>query len=1134
MPMFKHLFPKLILFSAAFLNVPVAGSGQVLAYSQSNPATSNTFMKPVKLGDLLTTLRSHYNVDILYADRLVKNISIAESELDLKKNIDVNLHSLLVPHGLTFKKQKNGTYLIVSTEKRVGSVQGSIHQPEIPSVRASSHESGIVITVPQQNEIISKIAELTITGRVKGKDSNEDLPGVSVVLKGTQTGTITDEQGRFSLDIPDHAAENGALVLSFVGYESMEIPVLNKTQFDILLTPDLRALEEVVVVGYGTQKRKDLTGAVHSIDNTKNETLPNTNVIQALRGTVPGVSISAGGNAGSGNAISIRGQNSLSGNNNALIVVDGIIYAGQLGNLNPNDIASIEVLKDASSAAIFGAKAANGVVLITTKKGSTEKPTIQFNSYAGTQDLLMTLEFESPEQYVKKKIDYQKTLAFRGVAPQPDPANPVQYLNMDEIENFKNGRIIEPLDRISQAATIQSYNLNIGAKTNRTTYYLAGSYTNQQGKVIGDQFKRTSLRLNLETNVTDWLKFGTNSSFSFVDVSNSAANLANAFWLSPYATWYLDEEEKILNPTPMTDGLVGNPLMPTLNSLTNNRRELFGIFYGELSIPFIEGLTYRVTYSNNYINGKNYNFTPSFNAGGVNRVASSSNVLTESQDVYLENLVKYNRAIGRDHVLDLTFLYNYNVASSSALNANANTFPTDLLNFYSLNLGENQTTSADFSDYRAIAMMGRINYKFKDKYLFTLTGRRDGASVFSANHKFAFFPSMALGWIISDEDFLSGAGFIDLLKIRASYGANGNQGISRYGSLSRIETGSGYNYLLGGNTVYGVAKTSMGNKDLKWETTYASNIGVDFGFFNNRLSGNLNLYNSDTKDLIVSRTIPTLNGFSSILSNIGSVNNKGIELMVSSVNFKQGDWEWTTSGNFARNVNKIMKLYGEKDENGKELDDISNRWFIGKSVGAYYNYSIDGVWQIGEEMPAGFRPGDYKIKDLNGDGKITQDGDRAIIGYDVPSFTYGFNTSLRYKNINLFVQLLGSQGGVRNNAAMYLPTNSWSFRVRDQHLNWWTPENPTNELSSLDYQNGHSVNILHSTSFLRVQDISLSYDLPSSVLGKLKMSRLQIYASAKNPFLMTSWTGWDPETTGSGRGQYPSMKSITAGINLSL
>ena len=981
---------------------------------------------------------------------------------------------------------------------------------------------------PSPAVLVPVMVDVTVSGTVVDQHG-EPLPGVTVSVPGTSIGTATDLDGGYTITVP----EGASLAFSFIGFESQTVDVGGRSVIDITLLEDMASLEEVVVVGYGTQKKRDVTGAVNNIDNTKNETLPNTNVIQAMRGTVPGLSISAGGNAGSGNAISIRGQNSLAGNNNALIVVDGIIYNGQIGNLNPNDIASIDVLKDASSTAIFGAKAANGVVLITTKKGATEKPTIQFNSYVGTQDFLMNLDFESPEKYVQKKLNYQKTLAFRGVAPEPDISNPVQYLNRDEVENFNSGRVIEPLDKITQPAPIQSYNLNIGAKTDRTSYYVAGSWTDQQGKVIGDQFKRASIRINLETKVTDWLKFGTNSSLSYVDVSDSPAGLADAFWLSPYATWYLDPEETVLNPSPMTDGLVGNPLMPTLNTLTNKRRDLFGIFYGEIAVPFIEGLTYRFTYSNNIITQRNYSFTPSFNAGGLNRVSSASNSITESQDMYLENLIKYNRNFAEDHDIDVTLLYNYNYANTEVLTANSNTFPSDILNYYSLSLGENQTTDAGYSDYRAIAMMARVNYKFKNRYLLTLTGRRDGASAFSENHKFAFFPSMALGWIMTDESFLVNNPVLDFLKIHISYGANGNQGINRYQSLSRIVTSSGYNYLFGGETAFGIAKNSMGNPDLKWETTYAGNLGVDFEVLQSRLSGNLNLYNSNTEDLIVTRRIPTLNGFGNILSNLGAVNNKGIELMLNSINIRKPHFEWSTGFNLARNVNKITRLYGELDENGNELDDISNNWFIGESVNAYYNYTIDGVYQIGDDIPAGFRAGDYRLKDLNGDGMITPDADRSILGFNVPDFTYGFNTTIRYKNLSLFAQITGSQGGLRNNGGLFLPTSSWTFRVRDQLIDWWTPENPSNEISSLDYQNSHGVQILQDPSFIRIQDISLTYDFAPNVLERLKMNRFQIYLSAKNPLLITSWKGWDPETTGSGRGQYPTMKSLTAGINLS-
>lgn len=967
-----------------------------------------------------------------------------------------------------------------------------------------------------------------ITGTAKDKNGIP-LPGVTAMVKGTTIGTVTDSDGNFMLLVPVDAK---TLICSFVGMTTQEISLVGKTTIQVIMEDEMIGLEEVIAVGYGTMKKSDLTGVVTRIDNTKNESLSNTNIIQALRGSIPGISISAGGNAGAGSEISVRGENSISGGNSALIVVDGIIYNGQIGNLNPNDIASIDVLRDASSAAIFGSKAANGVILITTKKGSTDKPTVQVNSYVGLQDILMTQDFETPEEYVQKRINYQKTLAFRGVAPQPDISNPVMYLNDAEVENYKNGITVDAFDKISRIAPIQNYNMSVSARNNNTNYFISGSWTDQKGVVVGDQFKRASIRINLETSITDWLKIGTNSSFSFVDTSDSPASLFQAFQLSPYSTWYLDEAQTILNPLPMTDGLVSNPLLPTLNKLDRNRKDLFCIAYSEVKLPFIKGLTYRFTYSNNLGSAKNYSFIPSFNAGGLNRVASSSSLLSETQEMNLENLLKYNTTIKEDHTIDATLLYSYNYAEYNELLANANTFPTDILDFYSLSLGANQTTDASYNDYHAIAMMARLNYRYKGKYLFTATGRRDGASVFSTNHKFAFFPSLALGWIISEESFMKNIDWINFMKLRASYGANGNQAISKYQSLSTIQPG--YNYLLGGNTAFGIAKTSMGNPDLKWESTYATNYGVDFELLKNRVSGNINYYDSDTKDLLLARNIPTLNGFSSILSNLGQVNNKGVEITVNTVNVKNKDFGWSTGFNFTTNKNTIEKLYGETDENGKELDDISNGWFIGKSLGAYYNYETNGIWQIGDAIPTGFRAGDFKIVDQNNDGIISPDKDRKIIGYNRPDWTFGFNTTLNYKGFTFYMLVNGSVGGVRDNAGMYDPSSVFNYRVRDQYIKWWTPEEQSTSVPSMDYQDSYSLNWLESTTFIRLQDVSLSYDFGKPVLERLKFGSLQLYISSKNPFLWSRWGGWDPETTGSGRGQYPTMKSVIAGVKFTL
>jgi hypothetical protein len=374
--------------------------------------------------------------------------------------------------------------------------------------------------------------------------------------------------------------------------------------------------------------------------------------------------------------------------------------------------------------------------------------------------------------------------------------------------------------------------------------------------------------------------------------------------------------------------------------------------------------------------------------------------------------------------------------------------------------------------------------------------------------------------------------WINFMKLRASYGANGNQAIAKYQSLSTIQPG--YNYLLGGNTAFGIAKTAMGNPDLKWESTYATNYGVDFELLKNRISGNINYYDSDTKDLLLARNIPTLNGFSSILSNLGQVNNKGVEITVNTVNVKNKDFGWSTGFNFTTNKNTIEKLYGETDENGKELDDISNGWFIGKSLGAYYNYETNGIWQIGDAIPTGFRAGDFKIVDQNNDGIISPDKDRKIIGYNRPDWTFGFNTTLNYKGFTFYMLVNGSVGGVRDNAGMYDPSSVFNYRVRDQYIKWWTPEEQSTSVPSMDYQDSYSLNWLESTTFIRLQDVSLSYDFGKPVLERLKFGSLQLYISSKNPFLWSKWGGWDPETTGSGRGQYPTMKSVIAGVKFTL
>ncbi len=988
-------------------------------------------------------------------------------------------------------------------------------------------------------------AQQTITGKVTDKNDGAPLPGVSVQIMGTTNGTVTDVNGNYQIQ----AADNITLVFSFLGYEKTQIRIQGgKSAYNVQLSAASKGLNEVVVVGYGTATKRDLTGAVAKIDNTKLETLPNTNVTQALRGGTAGVSIVSSGRAGASGAVQIRGgSRSIAANNNALIVVDGIIYRGSLADLNPDDIASFEILKDASAAAIFGSQAANGVVLITTKKGTTEKPTIKFNSYAGTQDFLKNQKLENAEEYRMKMFNSAKTTYYRtvsgqipGVAREPvfDDVS-TYFLNPVEISQFNKGITQEAFDVISQSAPVQSYNLSISAANDKTNYFISGDYTNQKGIIKGDQFKRASGRVNLETHVTDWLKLGTNSFFAFNDNSGNPADLLQASRLSPYAKYYLDGYDHVLKPNPMDDGFISNPLFPLLNRSTINRSNLFAIAYVDVDIPFIKGLNYRFNYSNNIRWDKNFGFTPSYKIpdSGLFREASASQNNSTATDSYLENLLKYNRTFG-DHSVDLTLLYNYNFAKDNATNASANTFPNDALTYYSLSLGATQTTSASYSDYRSISSMARLTYKFKNRYIVTGTFRRDGASVFGANNKFANFPSVGLSWIASDEAFLKGAKFIDFLKVRASYGANGNQ-IGRYSTLSPISPGGGFNYIFGDATAaaIGIGRTSLGNPDLKWELTYATNLGIDFELLKSKISGSIDVYNSNSSDLLLPRTIPTLNGFSSQLQNIGKVNNKGFEFTLNTVNIQTDNVKWTTGINFSSNKNKIVALQGiDNNNDGIEDDDIASSRFIGKPLNAIYNYKVIGVWQKDEVDAAkvfNARPGDLKLADLNGDNKITPAGDREIIGYDRPDFVYGLNTTVNYKVFSLYALITGSAGGDRNNNAILNPSSNLIYKSRGADVAWWTPDNPSNIHPSIDYGNSLGVTLTEKTSFIRVQDISLSYNFNKKVTDRLKLGSLKLYVSAKNPFLITNWSGWDPEIA-SGLNQFPLTRSITGGLSVSL
>ncbi|WP_461139824.1 SusC/RagA family TonB-linked outer membrane protein [Spirosoma pomorum] len=973
------------------------------------------------------------------------------------------------------------------------------------------------------------VADITIQGRVTDKEKGEGVPGVNVLLKGTQKGTTTDVNGNYSI------AVNGpgdVLVFSSVGFAAQEVTVGDRASVNVILESDSRTLGEVVVVGYGSQSRRNVTGSVAKVDMKQTENLPNTNVTQSLRGRVAGVQFTDSGRPGQNGSILIRGPRSLGGGNDPLIVLDGIFFNGSLADINPNDIESMEVLKDASAAAIYGSRAANGVILITSKRGTTRKPTLRVNAFSGISEIGRTVKLLSPERYLQKTLDYR---AQSGLAA--DPANVASYLTTTEAANYKAGNTLDPWEAASQPGRIGSYDLSLSGRNDATNYYLSAAFTDEKGVIYNDNQKRITVRANIENQVTNWLSVGMNATFVRRDLSGREADVASIYYSSPYGTWKYPDGEPTQYSVP-EEQISGNPIRAAL--LTKNEEvynNLFSNFYGLVTVPFVKGLSYRVNYSPNYRWNHIYNFTRQ-DRRLPNNTTSASKYNQESFDWVLENIVTYNKQINQNHGFDVTLLYGRNHQQSESTTANANQLSSDALGWNSLTLGGTQTTTSAASQIDGISSMARLNYRFKDRYLLTLTARRDASSVFAANNKYATFPSAALAWIVSDESFMRKASFVDLLKFRLSYGAVGNQAIQPYQSLS-LSGITQYVYGDGGATSVGIFPASMANSNLKWETTYTTNAALDFSLFKGRLGGTIEVYNSDTKNLIVQRSLPSLTGYTSVLTNLGATNNRGIELTFNTVNLRRKNFEWSSNIVLSANKNKIVHLYqSDTNGDGKEDDDLANRWFIGQPVTVYYDYVFDGIYQQGDQIPSGAQPGFVRLKDLNGDGKLDATNDRTIIGQGgQPKVRWGVTNNFTYGNLSLSVFVNAMQGWI-SDFILLDPNSTRSENSPGRALNqidagWWTADNKSNTRPSLVYTNPQGHNYYVSRNFVRIQDVSLAYNFPSKLVSKVRATNLRLFLSAKNLYTFTDWPGTDPESGGTTKSSfYPMPRSYTLGLNL--
>jgi TonB-linked SusC/RagA family outer membrane protein len=912
---------------------------------------------------------------------------------------------------------------------------------------------------------------------------------------------------------------------------------------------DVSSLDEIVVVGYGSQRKQDLTGSIVSADLKQFQESPNTNVLQSLQGSLPGVTIGQTNSAGAEPSIRIRGQSTLNGSQSPLIVVDGVIYRGRLSDLNPKDIKSVDVLKDPSSKAIYGAQAANGVVIVTTKTAkSGQKPIVNYSTFYAVQNPTQKRKTLNREEYLlaARDVDWQNGY----LAPEFTALNPAWTIDNNTaffpelLDGLANGTDYDWFDGLTNPGFIKDNQLSISGSSEETSYYLSAGLTSQEGWITNDNYKRQTVRLNLDTEVTDWLTIGTNTFGSFSDFSGVGPALEALPPMSPLTKPKDANGDYVINPL---GTFLVNPFLQTTYDDRDNQNNISALVYASIDVPQIPGLNFRINYSNNYrwsLNGLSTIY-------GAGLTGSARKSHSSTHDVLLDNILTYDIRLGAEeqHGLKATLVAGINTIETESTNASASGFSNLNLSYNSLEQGVIQKTSSDAWEENYNNQTARISYDFEHKYLLNASIRRDGFSGFSANNKNAYFPSVGFGWVISEEGLLKNSTAINNLKLRGSYGSNGNL-IGRYSSLAKLEAGPDSQYLFGdgGTTVVGQTLVSLSNSNLSWEKTNGINVGLDFGFFQNRISGSVDYYNSRTNDLLYNVKIPLITGFQQIISNVGEIQNSGLEIILDFNPIRTDNFEWDFGINFALNKNKIVALTGEdNDGDGIEDDLIASGLFIGEPIGSIYSYTIDGIYQIDDtDIPTGYAPGQYRIRDLNDDGNITPEDDRSIIGQSEPAYQFGIKNSMSFKNFtfNFFINSLqgGKDGYIASNDPWTDSNGSYSTATLAQSsnryadINYWTPRNP-----GADYVvPGISVPVgatpYKDRSFIRLQDISFSYNLDSSILEKIGFRNLKLFVSGKNLVTITDWDGWDPET-GQGlsisNSALPVMKSYTFGLDIS-
>ncbi|SHE37431.1 TonB-linked outer membrane protein, SusC/RagA family [Fodinibius roseus] len=976
--------------------------------------------------------------------------------------------------------------------------------------------------------------EHTVTGVVSDSQSGEVLPGVNISVEGTTTGTSTNSDGTYAITV---SSEQDTLVFSFVGFQTQTIPINGRSRIDVELAPQAIVGEDVVVVGYGSQEQQDVTGSVSSVSSEQIAEVPVSDAASALQGRAAGVMVArSGSQPGDGVTVRVRGRRSLSASNDPLYIVDGIPFSGDISDINPQNIESMEVLKDASATAIYGSRGANGVILVSTSRGGNYETRVSYDGYFGVSSQL-----EEPDMMSGPEFAEMRREAFRAIGEYTGDSD---IFTNAELEAVNNGVTYDYPDLVTdQAGYQQSHQITVQGGNKRTQFSVSGNYFNEIGIISGQDFNRYTFRINLDHEVSDRFRVGTSTLLSRFDQAYGVNPYGNALSANPLGDPY--NEDGSLDFRPTDDGLATNPLSDLVPGKVLDDRERLRVFsniFAEYDIT--DNLNYRINFGPDlqaYRRGVFQGTETNARGEGVPYAEKSENLL---HNYTLENILNYQQTFSDTHELDITGLFSIQTEHFETDTVAASGLPYETQKYHNLgtaNTAENY--SSYLEEWGMMSFMGRVNYQFNNTYLFTITGRADGSSRLAEDNRWGFFPSAAIGWRITEEPFMANQDLFSDLKLRISYGVTGNTAIDPYQTQDILARST---YQFGDNPGYGYRPGQIPNKNLQWEVSRQLNVGLNYGLWDSRVTGSIEVYQTNTTDMLLQRNLPITSGFGSVFENVGETKNRGIEFTLNSQNVLDSGrdgFSWSSELTLFANREEIIDLYGNRE------DDVGNQWFIGEPLTVWYDYEKIGIWQESEEDEAdsyGQNPGEIKVKDQNGDGIINEQ-DRVILGSDMPDLSGGLANHFSYKGFDLSVFLYGSFGQMifnnfrAGNAAAIDEAdggnNTLAGRYNNIDIDYWTPDNPTNKAprpnQSREYPLYGDTMAYQDGSFLKIRNVRLGYNLPLETVQRVGLRSLRIYINAETPLLFSKTGNIDPEQYGGVIvGDVPTTRLYTAGVNI--